>query len=232
MNSLIQLWKIVLIACWNMVMASVITIPLYKLLCNLTIIEDIGTISNITSLDWLVVDMMYAKDTYSSNTESCTLDVMFHQYETYWSYLDTKNAMHDKIFVNCPKMKNIEIRDIIDGPQISIKFITHVSNASLVEFISLQEEMIVQAGESSLIFFRIYNPSMYQITCISMYYIFPGEASPYVSKIQCFCFDQLRINGHESVELPVLYYIERSLLQDNIRFDNTMYISYVIFTQK
>ena len=89
--------------------------------------------------------------------------------------------------------------------------------------------MLVHAGESSLVFFRLYNPSKYSITCVSLYFVYPNEASVYLNKLQCFCFDQLYIHSYESVELPVLFYIDGSILRDKIRLDNYIYISYVLF---
>ena len=112
-----------------------------------------------------------------------------------------------------------------------VVFFSRVSNFTLLEFISLQESILVNSGEPVLVFFRLYNPLGVDITGISMYFVYPSNLALFVSKVQCFCFDLLQIKTHESVELPIIFYIDSTIESDNIVFYSTIYLSYVFFIQ-
>jgi cytochrome c oxidase assembly protein subunit 11 len=111
---------------------------------------------------------------------------------------------------------------------IDVKFISRVSNFTLLEFLSLQKSIIVHSGESTLAFFRIYNPTFFDITGISMYYIFPINAAIHVNKVQCFCFDLFTVSSLESVELPILFYVSDICSLRSIGISSFI-ISYVFF---
>lgn len=110
-----------------------------------------------------------------------------------------------------------------------VKFFSKVSNFSLLEFKSLQESIIICPGETGLVFFRLFNPMNYELTGMSLYFIYPSNISIYVHKIQCFCFDLIKIKSNESIELPILFYLDNLLLYDNSIFEKLIYISYIFF---
>jgi len=62
-----------------------------------------------------------------------------------------------------------------------------------------------------LSFFRLYNPTNYIIKGITIYLLSPFEINLYLYKIQCFCFDELLLYSFESIELPILFYIDSSI---------------------
>jgi hypothetical protein len=209
--------------------ASILTIPLYKIVCNISIQENIGNMAS----EWVSCDMY---------NEVCVLDVSYN--ETTKIYM---NGNVDIVMDNIDKMSNVvkvfqtkllinkeyNICSIIkeDEKKIYIKCISHVSNYSPLEFISLQDNIVVFPGESSLIFFRLYNPTSLELTSISIYFVYPSNAGAYVNKIQCFCFDQVTIKCFETVELPVLFNIDKRILLDKM-FEERWYFAYVLFVQR
>lgn len=126
-------------------------------------------------------------------------------------------------------------KDIADRIEVAksleVIFLSHVSNFTLLEFISLQDSIRINPGETGLAFFRIYNPTTFSLSGVSIYFVYPSNISVYVHKIQCFCFDIVNIKSRETVELPILFFIDKLFLFDNIIFENTIYISYVFFIQ-
>jgi cytochrome c oxidase assembly protein subunit 11 len=42
----------------------------------------------------------------------------------------------------------------------------------------------------------------------------PAKAGIYFNKIQCFCFEEQRLKGNESVELPILFFIDPNFSKD------------------
>lgn len=106
-----------------------------------------------------------------------------------------------------------------------------VSKLGLLEFKPLQESMIILPGETTLCFFRLYNPSSLNLTCLSYYLVFPESATLYITKLQCFCFNNMLIHGFETVELPILFYIDRDIIKE-VFFTSKIYLYYIIIIKK
>ena len=57
--------------------------------------------------------------------------------------------------------------------------------------------------------------------------------SMYFNKIQCFCFEEQRLNPGEEVDMPVFFYIDPEFLEDPFLEDtDTIYLSYTFFESK
>jgi hypothetical protein len=92
-----------------------------------------------------------------------------------------------------------------------IEFLSFSSSSLPIFFKSLQEQLFVYLNETSLVFFRLYNPNDNSIVGITTFTIYPYIAAPFLTKIQCFCFEQLIIKSHETLDLPVLFYIDSNI---------------------
>jgi cytochrome c oxidase assembly protein subunit 11 len=73
---------------------------------------------------------------------------------------------------------------------------------------------VVSAGETAIVFYRLYNREPKPIVGFSVYNIYPEECNAYFSKIQCFCFNQQLINPNEELLLPIFFYIEPEINDD------------------
>lgn len=61
----------------------------------------------------------------------------------------------------------------------------------------------------------------------------PFEAGQYFNKIQCFCFEEQRLNPGETVELPVFFYIDPEFAEDpKMEFVDQIILSYTFFESK
>lgn len=88
----------------------------------------------------------------------------------------------------------------------------------------------VYVGKSTLVFFNLYNYSNKDIFFSSTYNIVPYKAGLYFNKIQCFCFEDQIIEGRQSIELPILFYIDKQFLVDpTMQNINDIALSYSIF---
>ena len=61
----------------------------------------------------------------------------------------------------------------------------------------------------------------------------PFEAGAYFNKIQCFCFEEQRLNPGEEVDMPVFFYIDPDYATDPfLENTDTITLSYTFFESK
>jgi cytochrome c oxidase assembly protein subunit 11 len=91
---------------------------------------------------------------------------------------------------------------------ITIDFITSVNRGMPWEFHPMQKSVQVHPGELSEVKFYARNKSGKAIIGRSIPSISPGEGSLYLSKTECFCFDQQPLAAGEEAEMPMKFYID------------------------
>ena len=92
--------------------------------------------------------------------------------------------------------------------QLTIRFNADTAATMQWNFRPQQPIIKVYPGETALAFYTARNPTDKPIDGISTYNVIPFEAGPYFNKIQCFCFEEQRLNPHEEVDMPVFFYID------------------------
>lgn len=91
----------------------------------------------------------------------------------------------------------------------------------------------VYPGETALAFYSAKNPTDKPIDGISTYNVVPFEAGPYFNKIQCFCFEEQRLNPGEEVDMPVFFYIDPDFMDDPFLENvDEITLSYTFFESK
>ncbi|XP_056406603.1 cytochrome c oxidase assembly protein COX11, mitochondrial isoform X2 [Hyla sarda] len=93
-----------------------------------------------------------------------------------------------------------------------------------------QTEIYLVPGETALAFYKAKNSTDKPVIGISTYNVIPYEAGQYFNKIQCFCFEEQRLNPHEEVDMPVFFFIDPEFADDPkmARVENIM-LSYTFF---
>jgi cytochrome c oxidase assembly protein subunit 11 len=61
----------------------------------------------------------------------------------------------------------------------------------------------------------------------------PGQAGAYFVKIQCFCFQEQTLRAGETMEFPVVFYIEPSIADEpNLKHLKSITLSYTYFASR
>eukprot|EP01104_Vermistella_antarctica_P020252 TRINITY_DN8598_c0_g1_i1.p1 TRINITY_DN8598_c0_g1~~TRINITY_DN8598_c0_g1_i1.p1 ORF type:complete len:385 (+),score=38.72 TRINITY_DN8598_c0_g1_i1:169-1323(+) len=82
------------------------------------------------------------------------------------------------------------------------------------EFTPLQTHVECVPGESVLAFFNAKNTSDKPIIGVSTYNVTPFKAGLYFNKIQCFCFEEQKLQPHEDVDMPVFFFLDPEIVDD------------------
>ena len=92
-----------------------------------------------------------------------------------------------------------------------VSFMAHTQDEIPWEFQPSTPTVVVNAGETAMSFYKVFNRSDKPIAGIAIYQIYPEEASLYFNKIQCFCFENQLLYPNESLELPLLFYLDPAI---------------------
>jgi len=122
------------------------------------------------------------------------------------------------------------LQPVTDAKRIRITFNGSVSDVLPWKFVPQQREVRVLPGETALAFYTATNRSSEDIIGVATYSVTPGQVAPYFSKIQCFCFEEQRLNAGETVDMPVFFYIDPDFVNDpNMRGIEQVTLSYTFF---
>ncbi len=95
--------------------------------------------------------------------------------------------------------------------QIKIRFDANVNSGLPWVFQAKEKSAMVSLGEMSEALYLAMNPTDEAIVGQATYNVTPPEASLYFVKTECFCFTQQLLQGNESREMPVYYFIQADL---------------------
>lgn len=116
---------------------------------------------------------------------------------------------------------------------IRVQFNADVHRNLPWRFKPLQHEISVRAGEPALAFYTVKNISDRPIVGIASYNVTPDKAGPYFNKVNCFCFEEQRIEPGQELEMPVQFYIDPEIADDKSVDDvKVLTLSYTFFEAK
>ena len=117
----------------------------------------------------------------------------------------------------------------ISQRQVTVSFDTNVRGLAW-RFEPVQRRQTLRLGETRLAFFRATNTGEKAVTGRAVYNVLPQSAGPYFSKLECFCFKNQTIAPGETVEFPVVYFIDPHFADDpDTRGRSDITLSYTFF---
>ena len=97
---------------------------------------------------------------------------------------------------------------------ISVRFDGNVDRDMPWAFKPMQITQTVHFGARSLAVFSAKNLSGHPITGRASFNVSPDDAGKYFKKIQCFCFSEQTLQPGQEVHMPVTYFVDPEMLQD------------------
>ena len=120
-----------------------------------------------------------------------------------------------------------------DAKEITVRFDSNVAPGLPWSFRPETPSLKLRVGETVTVFYRISNISAKETVGRAAYNVQPDRAGAYFDKIQCFCFSDLALKPGESLDVPVMFFIDPAIESESdlARID-AITLSYTFFAAK
>jgi cytochrome c oxidase assembly protein subunit 11 len=114
--------------------------------------------------------------------------------------------------------------------KIAVRFDSNVAGGLPWKFEPEQTEIEVKIGEVVTVFYNVTNQSARTTTGQAAYNVAPLTVGAYFQKINCFCFTEQTMAPGEKREMPVVFYVDPSIVNDSDNEGlNTITLSYTFY---
>jgi cytochrome c oxidase assembly protein subunit 11 len=103
---------------------------------------------------------------------------------------------------------------LISKQTVTVAFDTNVAPGLPWRFVPDQRAVTVHLGEQKLVYFTAENLSGESIVGHATFNVTPLRSGIYFNKIQCFCFTEERLDAHQKVDMPVVFYVDPAFGKD------------------
>ncbi|HEY9233895.1 MAG TPA: cytochrome c oxidase assembly protein [Phenylobacterium sp.] len=103
--------------------------------------------------------------------------------------------------------------DQVLGRKLTIRFDANVRELPWT-FTAEQVSQQLKIGETGLAFFKVTNNGNKAMTGRAIYNVVPESAGAYFQKLECFCFDDQTIGPGQTIEFPVVYFVDPKFAED------------------
>lgn len=113
--------------------------------------------------------------------------------------------------------------------KVTIRFDANIRNLPW-EFSTEQTKQDIRIGDTGLAFFKVTNNSNQAMTGRAIYNVVPEQAGPYFQKLECFCFTNQTIQPGQTIEFPVVYFVDPQYVDDpDTKGKGEITLSYTFF---
>lgn len=113
---------------------------------------------------------------------------------------------------------------------MTIRFNADVAPDLPWTFRPAQREITVHVGERGLAFFTATNNSNRTVVGQATFNVTPEKSGQYFNKVQCFCFSEQTLEPHQTVQMPVSFFIDPDIVNNRNEDDVTdIILSYTFF---
>ena len=102
----------------------------------------------------------------------------------------------------------------VSGKTIVVRFDANVERGFPWQFRPEQVTQTLPLGQRKMAMFDARNDSDRPIVGQAVFNVSPEQAGKYFNKIQCFCFNEQKLEPGQSVRMPVIYYVDPRIADD------------------
>jgi cytochrome c oxidase assembly protein subunit 11 len=124
--------------------------------------------------------------------------------------------------------------EAVAGPVLDrtmkVRFDGNVGNGLPWEFGPVERQIELKVGEQAQGTYRATNISDRPTTGTATFNVSPSLSGAYFVKIECFCFTEQTLQPGESVDMPVMFYIDPDIVDDSdVAKLGTITLSYTFY---
>jgi cytochrome c oxidase assembly protein subunit 11 len=113
---------------------------------------------------------------------------------------------------------------------MTVRFDASTSSELDWSFQPVKRKIALKVGENVLAFYKAVNLSDETLTGTASFNVTPEIAGSYFIKVACFCFTEQTLQPHQSVDMPVSFYIDPAIVDDpDARRIEEITLSYTFF---
>jgi cytochrome c oxidase assembly protein subunit 11 len=114
--------------------------------------------------------------------------------------------------------------------QIGVRFDANIEPSLPWRFEPVQTTVRIHPGARTQILYRATNLTARPTTGRAIFNVTPLKAGQYFSKIECFCFTEQTLRGGQKVDMPVVFYVDPRIRQDEATKDiDEITLSYTFY---
>lgn len=108
---------------------------------------------------------------------------------------------------------------------VEVEFVATINNGLDWAFYPKTHAVKIHPGELTKLFFYAENKTADTMVVQAIPSVTPGLAASYLKKTECFCFRQQTLDGHEAMNMPILFHLDPQLPKDinHITLSYTLY---------
>jgi cytochrome c oxidase assembly protein subunit 11 len=108
---------------------------------------------------------------------------------------------------------------------VRVQFVATNTGGVPWDFYPKVQEITIHPGKIAHLAFYAENKTNRSMTVQAIPSVTPGIAAKYIKKTECFCFTQQTLNGHEAMDMPLLFHLDPDLPESV----NTITLAYALF---
>jgi cytochrome c oxidase assembly protein subunit 11 len=106
-----------------------------------------------------------------------------------------------------------QLSDTILDRTVKVRFDANTASGLPWDFKPVQREIEVRIGETVLVNYTATNTADISTTGQATFNVTPMAAGAYFNKVQCFCFTETELKPGESMEMPVLFFVDPAIVE-------------------
>jgi cytochrome c oxidase assembly protein subunit 11 len=116
---------------------------------------------------------------------------------------------------------------------LTVRFDANVDPALGWSFEPEVNSIRLRTGETATVFYKVVNKTGRAATGMATYNVAPDPFGPWFNKISCFCFTEQTLGPGESMEMPVVFFLDPALEKaETMRRMESVTLSYTFMTVK